>query len=152
MCEMKKITLLVLTFCLATAAGGRAEADDEMSADSFNCFQSDINALAAHKHADAASAEIVVARTLIEDGTRRLRRGQRKKAAIIAERLPVQVNLIRILVSAEAAMKESEQLEAQASAIEKELRVIRERLARLTKKLRGTKHNADISRQSEVSR
>ena len=87
----------------------------------FAEFTLELDRIEGGKHIGTAMAEIEVARKMIGDGRLLFREGSIRKSAIIVERLPVQITLIRAIIGAEAALHN-------AKKIEHELRVMRRSL------------------------
>ncbi len=138
--EMKKLSLLLLSVCFGISTQVRAAGHDSMSQTTLDRYGAEISAMTARDQAKAADAEIGVARKWIDDGRRRIRLGRKKKAALVEERLAVQMKLIRVLVAAETARVEAERIAAQADAVEQELVALRAQLMRLVKKNRRIAH------------
>lgn len=109
----------------------------------FAEFTLELDRIEGGKHIGTAMAEIEVARKMIGDGKLLFRAGSIRKSAIIVERLPVQITLIRAIIGAEAALHNAKKIEhdlrVMAKRIEHDLRVMRRSLelfqARHTKML-----------------
>ncbi len=92
------------------------------------------------KGAEAATAEIAIARQWIEQGRLLLREGRVRKAAVVAERFPTELALIRALVAAGAAQDETRRVEEEIHDARNALRRIKSRYNRLVLKIQGAAH------------
>ncbi|MCP4599642.1 MAG: hypothetical protein GY847_03730 [Proteobacteria bacterium] len=81
---------------------------DGLSDASFGRLSSQLDDIELREGAESAAAEIAIARQWIENGRLLLREGSVRKAATIAERLPSQLELVRVLVTAGAALIKAE--------------------------------------------
>lgn len=110
-----------------------AEADNlkQLSDAAFDELEIVIGQLETRTDAPAIQQEIEDARRQIVHGKLLLRAGRTKKAAEYAERLQVQVELIRALVSAAEAVHEHDAVQREILDMESKLQVLRYRLNRL---------------------
>jgi hypothetical protein len=82
---------------------GVADEGKRLSAEVFLSSQDAIEQIEKDPNAAAAKEEIAVAKGYVENGNLLFRAGHTKKAALYAERLQLQMELIRAIVAARAA-------------------------------------------------
>lgn len=87
--------------------------------------------------AEVAAGEIALARRWIEEGFALLGRGRERRAAKLAERLPVQLRLIRTILAARQVEEQAESAERKIHADAERLILLRARYDRLLIKHRG---------------
>jgi hypothetical protein len=128
------LTMIMIFGGTSTEADGLAQ----LSAAAFARFGKELDGIEKSKGADAAQFEIVTARKWIEDGKRLLGAGRKKKAAVYAERLPSQLDLVRVLVTTGLSLKECEKLEQEAAIISQDLKILTAKHNRLILRVHGT--------------
>lgn len=84
-----------------------------------------------HTPVDPAAREIVVARQWIEEGLILLGEGKIKNAALIAERMPLQVELIRVLLATGTLLERARSVEDEVADLGKTLLRLKTRYDRL---------------------
>ncbi len=123
----KAVILATLSIALPARGADLARASDA----AFRNMSTDLDSIEAGEGADAAAEEIARAREWIADGRSLLREGKFRKAAVLAERLPLQLELIRVLVVSAQAIAEATGIERDVLDMERELRVLQVRHRRL---------------------
>ena len=103
----------------------------------FRRAGADLDQIEEREGAEVAAGEIAVARRWIEEGFSLLRRGEEQHAAVLAERLPFQLRLIRAVLAARAAEEKAEQEERETVEARAELKRVRARYDRLVLKYQG---------------
>jgi len=136
--SMKRLLLLLtaLMMCLQHAPV-LASDFGKLSRAAFKRSSTDLDEIEAEEGARAAAAEIAVARKWIEDGRLFLREGRMKKAAVLAEKLPAQIELIRVIVAAGLVAAEATGVEKEILLKKKTLIELKARLDRLMLQRRG---------------
>ncbi len=134
------MTILV---ALAMAPWARADNLKRLSDAAFFELEIAIGQLETRTDSPAIEQEIENARRQILHGKLLLRAGRTKKAAEYAERLQVQVELIRALVSASEAVHEYDDVQREILDMESKLRVLRYRLNRLSLEMTRNKVDGD---------
>ncbi len=124
----KSVMLATLLIALPGHGADLARASDA----AFRKTISDLDSIEAGEGVGAAAEEISQTREWIADGQSLLREGRFKKAAVLAERLPMQLELIRVLVVSAEAIKKATGIEREILEMERELRVLEARHRRLT--------------------
>jgi hypothetical protein len=109
----------------------------KLSHAAFRGFSSELDKTEKLEHAVYATGEISIARKCIEDGGLLLRDGRVRKAAIIAERLPIQLELIRVLVAAAGVLEEAKNVELETVQLERELLRLKTKYDRLSLQFYG---------------
>jgi hypothetical protein len=107
---------------------------DDVKHLSVEVFQSSEEAIVQiEKDPDAAAAkeEIAVAKGFVENGNLLFRAGHTKKAALYAERLQLQMELIRAIIAAKAADRAEAAANAEILELENELKSLRARYQRM---------------------
>lgn len=87
--------------------------------------------------AEVAAGEIALARRWIDEGFALLRREAERRAAVLAERLPVQLILIRAVLAAHEAEELAEQEGREAHELSRQLARLKARYDRLVLEHRG---------------
>jgi hypothetical protein len=100
----------------------------------------------------AAAGEIAVARKWIEDGKRLLESGKIKRAVQIAERLPFELDLIRLLVATGLAVEEARQMEQQVFWLEQGLKILKAKRDRLLLEKNGARISDAFPRLDEAAK
>jgi len=103
----------------------------------FRRAGADLDDIEGREGAEVAAGEIALARRWIEEGFAHLRRGEDQQASVLAERLPIQLNLIRAVLAAREAELKAEQQEREVAESRSELKLMRARYDRLVLKYRG---------------
>ncbi len=138
MSRLSAITFLLVQFGISFSSIQAANLTGLNSA-SFERLGSLLDEFDKMKGAQAAAAEIAVARVWIENGRLLLREGSVRKAATIAERLPAQLELIRVLIATGAAVIEAELAEQEIGEMEKEILLVKVRYNRLMLQKNGAR-------------
>jgi hypothetical protein len=97
----------------------------------FAAFSSELDRIEKGKHTGTAIAEIGAARKMIADGRRLFREGSIRRSAIIVERLPVQITLIRALIGAETALHDAQKMERNLRAMRRSLEMLHARYTKM---------------------
>jgi len=123
----------LVTALLIALAGGQAAARSQArrAAAQIERAAADLAVLAEHPFADAARGEIELLETWIEDAGNAVAAGKQRRAAILAERLPLQAALVRALLALAEERERNRELEERAGELRRELAVLRGRLDRL---------------------
>ena len=110
-----------------------AQADSlrKLSDVAFQQIEDTITEIESKTESQAIIQEISVARRLVKHGKLLLRAGRTKKAAVFAERLQFQIELIRALLAASNAVVELATLEREILEMELKLKMLKDRLHRL---------------------
>jgi hypothetical protein len=119
---------LSLSLSWEAAAGERARE----TAAVLDGVERSLRRLAGHEHAEAASGEIELAEKWIEEAGEALGEGRNRRAAILAERLGPQLDLVRAVLDAAGIAAEAERAERELAELEAELNRLRDMIARLT--------------------
>ncbi len=114
-----------------------ADETDELSKKVFTAFETDLIAVEKSPGAAHAKAEILIAREWIEEGRTNQPKGQEKKAALVAERPPSQLELVKTLATAGAVLERVSEADAEIQAYTDELKLLKARLDRLLLVYRG---------------
>ena len=101
----------------------------------FAEFALELDRIEAGRHIGTAMAEIKVARKMIGDGKLLFSEGSLRKSAIIVERLPVQITLIRVLISVEAALHDAKKIEHDLRVMRRSLELFQARHTKMLSKL-----------------
>jgi hypothetical protein len=101
----------------------------------FAEFTLELDRIEGGKHIGTAMAEIEVARKMIGDGRLLFREGSIRKSAIIVERLPVQITLIRAIIGAEAALHDAKKIEHDLRVMRRSLELFQARHTKMLSKL-----------------
>ena len=96
------------------------------------------------KSGDLVAEEMVVARQWIEEGLILLGEGKVKNAALIAERMPLQVELIRVLLATGALLERAAAAEADVDRLGKTLLRLKSRYDRLILSRNGAEKSGAI--------
>ncbi|MDJ0764797.1 MAG: hypothetical protein QNJ97_17585 [Myxococcota bacterium] len=118
----------------------------------FEKFSVEVAEIEKKKGASAAAGELVVAKQWIVDGRLFLREGRIKKAATIAERLPGQIALVRLLVDIGQIMAETEEHARTNQALGQALAIAKGRYDRLLLNVQGRKATDALPPQGEVDK
>ncbi len=139
---MEKVFQIVVFITLLSSFLHPVQAGDlaKLSDGAFRRLNAELNKIETEKGATAAKGEIVVAEQWIEQGRLLLREGRVRKAAIVAERLPTELALIRILVAAGAALEDVRGVEEEIHTASLALRNIKARYNRLMLRIHGAEH------------
>ncbi len=101
----------------------------------FAKFTLELDRIETRRHIGTAMAEIQVARKMIADGRLLFREGSIRKSAIIVERLPVQITLIRAIIGAEAALHDAKKIEHDLRVMRRSLELFQARHTKMLSKL-----------------
>ena len=115
----------------------------------FRRAAADLDDIEQREGAEVAAGEIALARLWIEEGFALLRSGEEKRAAMIAERLPVQLILIRAVLAAREAEEKAEQEEGATSDLREKLKLLEARYDRLVLKYRGAEASDAYPRKKD---
>ncbi|MDD5308503.1 MAG: hypothetical protein PHU25_14370 [Deltaproteobacteria bacterium] len=110
----------------------------QKSAKVFRDAKAELAAMESEGKSAAAAAEIARARKWIEEGLERLRASDPTKAAVLAERLPPQLRLVRALLDAAREEADADKAELAAHAFSESVRLLQARYDRLVLEARGT--------------
>ncbi len=135
---MKKLLplLMALMSCLQPAPVLASDLG-KLSSAAFKRLSTDLDEIETDEGAHTAAAEIAVARKWIEDGRLLLREGRMRKAAVLAEKLPAQIELIRVIVMAGLVAAEAKSVEKELLLKRKIVIELKARLDRLILLRRG---------------
>lgn len=124
---------------LLVSAGGRAEAWNaaRRAAAEVARAEVELERLAGDPRADAARGEIVLLEGWTDEARKALGRREHRRAAVLAERLPRQVSLIRALLALAEEEARARRLEDEAARLRLDLAVQRARLDRLALRRSG---------------
>jgi hypothetical protein len=138
---MSKFIIIIAVLALTIAFPSRLQSSDlGRSADTrFQQAAKALEEIEARTESAIAAGEIAVAKRWIEDGRLLIESGKIEKAAQIAERLPFQLDLIRIVIATGLAMEEAKQVEKEVFELEQELKVLKARRDRLLLEKLGPK-------------
>jgi hypothetical protein len=125
------IAVQSLAFSIPAFSSNRTALSDA----AFKSFSSHLDSIEKGKHAAAAMAEIAVARKMIKDGRLLFREGSLRKSAIIAERLPVQITLIKALIGIEIALHDAEHIESELRAMRRYIEILQVRYTEILSKI-----------------
>ncbi|MBW2278150.1 MAG: hypothetical protein JRF63_11695 [Deltaproteobacteria bacterium] len=103
----------------------------------FRRAGADLDEIEEREGAEVAAGEIALARRWIDEGFSLLRTGEQRAAAVFAERLPIQLTLIRTVLAAREAEEKAEREEREATDSRDKLKLLRARYDRLVLKYRG---------------
>jgi hypothetical protein len=138
---------VVLVSLAADAPGGGLL---KKAAAEFRRSGAELDRIEEREGTEVAAGEIALARRWIEEGFALLKKGRERRAAVLAERLPVQLNLIRAILASRAAEVEADREEAEAHELGKRLALLRARYDRLVLLHRGAEAtNAYPRKQDE---
>jgi hypothetical protein len=129
----KTIPAIVITICVAALWTSVAWGGDlfKESAAGFRRASAQLERIEKREDAHVVAGEIEVAKTWIERGFALLREGRHRPAAILAERLPAQINLIRAILSAWAVQEEVVRAQEDLDELERKLKLVQIRYDRL---------------------
>ncbi|MCP4674214.1 MAG: hypothetical protein GY854_01575 [Deltaproteobacteria bacterium] len=134
---MKRLLVLMAFMSCLQQTPTLASDLGKLSRAAFKQLSADLDEIEAEDGARAAAAEIAVARKWIEDGRLFLRDGRMKKAAVLAEKLPAQIGLIRVIVTAGLVAAEAMSVEKEVLLKKKSVLELKARLDRLMLQRRG---------------
>jgi hypothetical protein len=136
---MRRRTTAAVTLLLAilvfTPSGISDPADTRRA--SLKEILNELDVLEARDGSRAAAAEIELARSWIAEAGDLRRKGRLRAAAVLRERLPSQLELVRVLVSAGETIEKVEGVERENLALEADIRKLRARKARLVARVDG---------------
>jgi hypothetical protein len=135
-CAAVRLAALALT-ALCLLRSGVADDLKQLSASVFDSSEQEIDKIAKSRTSVEAEEEIAVAKRFIEHGKLLLRAGHTRKAAVYAERLHVQLELIRALVAAAAAAETTAAAKGDVLRLEQRLSSLKQRYRRLYLKVHG---------------
>ena len=129
----KKTPALVIAICVTVLWASVAWGGDLLkeSAAGFRHASAQLEKIEQREDAHVVVGEIKVAKTWIEKGFALLREGRHRPAAILAERLPAQINLIRAILSAWAVQEEAVRAQEDLDELERKLKLVQIRYDRL---------------------
>ena len=125
----------IAVFGLATPAGGD-ELHKRATAE-FRRAGAELDAIEEGAGAEAVDAEVMLARKWIEDGFTLLKAGERDRAAALAERLPLQLTLIRAMLVVRELEIRAERVEQALIEADQLLSLLKLRYDRLIIERRG---------------
>ena len=125
------VIVLGCLFSMQGFASDRAGLSDA----AFGRFASELERIENGKHAAAAIVEIGIAKKLVKDGRLLFREGSIRTSAIIAERLPAQIELIRALIVAETASHDAVRMEREVRDMKLSLDILRKRYNKILSRL-----------------
>jgi len=150
---MEKVFQIAVFIALVSSFLHSAEAGDlaKLSDGAFRRLNAELDKIETEKGAAAAKGEIVVARQWIEQGRLLLLEGRVRKAAQVAERLPQELELIRILVATGAALEDAKVVEEELHAAATLLGNLKARYNRLILRIHGAEHtNASPQKKGDT--
>jgi len=115
----------------------------------FRRAGADLDAIEQREGAEVAAGEIALARRWIEEGFALLRQGEERRAAVLAERLPVQLTLIRAVLAAREAEDRAEAEEQALVELSERLALLRARYDRLLIEHRGAQASDAYPRKQD---
>jgi len=125
------LALFTMLSVVSYSGDGHGRYATVLGSAAFKKWTSQIDQLEKELSSETAAGEIAVARQWIREGQLLLREGKVKNAALIAERLAPQVELIRVVVTTGMASKEALSVEAEVETLEKALLGLKSRYDRL---------------------
>jgi hypothetical protein len=148
---MPRWIVTVACTCALVALAVAAPGDSllKKAAAEFRRAGADLDKIEQREGAEVAAGEIALARRWIEDGFALLRSGEEKQAAVLAERLPVQLTLIRAVLAAREAEEKAEQEERAADGLREKLELLRARYDRLVLDYRGAEASDAYPRKKD---
>ncbi|MFO8070872.1 MAG: hypothetical protein R6V85_03260 [Polyangia bacterium] len=123
---------LLLSFSLSLSWNAAAGERARETATVLDGIERSLRRLAGHEHAEAASGEIDLAEKWTAEAREALGEGRDRRAAILAERLEPQLDLVRAVLDAAGIAAEAERAELELAELEAELNRLRDMIARLT--------------------
>ncbi len=129
----KAISAIVIAICVTALWASVARGGDLLkeSAAALRRASAQLEKIEQREDAHVVAGEINVAKAWIEKGFALLREGRRRPAAILAERLPAQINLIRAILSAWAVQEEAARVQEDLDELERKLKLVQSRYDRL---------------------
>jgi primosomal protein N'' len=129
----KTIPALLIAFCVTALCTSVAWGGDLLreSAAALRRASAQLERIEQREDAHVVAGEIKVAKTWIERGFALLGKGRHRRAAILAERLPAQMSLIRAILSAWAAQQEAVRAQEDLDELERKLKLVQIRYDRL---------------------
>ena len=136
----KTIPALMIAICVTVMWTSVAWGGDLLkeSAAALRRASAQLERIEQREDAHVVAGEIKVAKTWIEKGFALLREGKHRRAAILAERLPAQMNLILAILSAWAVQQEAVRAQEELDELERKLKLVQLRYDRLLLKRKGT--------------
>jgi hypothetical protein len=119
------------------------------AAGEFRRSGTELDRIEEREGAEVAAGEIALARRWIEEGFALLKKGHERQAAVLAERLPVQLNLIRAMLASRLAEVEADREEAEAHELGKSLERLKARYDRLVLLHRGAEASNAFPRKKD---
>jgi hypothetical protein len=132
--------LVVFSCALALVAVAAIASGDSLlkqAAAEFRRSGAELDKIEEREGAQVAAGEIALARRWIEEGFQLLKGGHEQRAAVLAERLPVQLTLIRAVLAAREAENAADKEEREAHQLRKRMDLLQSRYDRLVLKYRG---------------
>ena len=132
--------MAIWVLALLVCTGGRAEAWNvaRRAAAEVSRAEGELEELAGHPRAGDARGEIALLEGCIEEAREALAARRHRRAAVLAERLPRQLALIRALLALAEEEARLRGLEDEAGELRRELAVLRGRLDRMALRRKGT--------------
>ncbi len=129
----KTVPSILIAICVTALWTSVAWGGDLLkeSAAGFRHASAQLERIEQRKDAHVVAGEIKVAKTWIERGFALLREGRHRRAAILAERLPAQMSLIRTILSAWAVQEEAARAQEDLDELERKLKLVQIRYDRL---------------------
>ena len=139
--RMFRLTCLATIVAVISGLTQMAEAENlkRLSDVAFHDFEAIIAELEGSEQPKAIGGEIAVAKKLVTHGKLLLRAGRTKKAAVFAERLQFQIELIRAMIAASDAIQELHRTEDAILNMEMQLKMLKSRMNRLRLEVEGAK-------------
>ena len=128
-CQAHRVFVALLL--LNSSRLGFADDVKRLSLDVFQSAEEAIERIEKDPDAAAAKEAIAVAKGFIENGNLLFRAGHTRKAALYAERLQLQMELIRAIVAAKAADRAAAAANAEVLELKNELKSLRARYQRI---------------------
>jgi len=148
---MKRLSILVFFF-LYIGTGQTVKANDLKVPGNltFEKFENEIKTIEKSDNAIAVAGEIAIAKRWIEQGKLLLSAGHSKKSALYAERLKIQLKLIRITIEVFISKNRNETIEQETNELLSKLKSKKNRLNRLLIRLNGAKLSSAFPQNKEM--